>query len=250
MTGTRVAILGAYGKMGTEACAAVDGADDLELVARVGSSDSLTALTDAAATVAIDLTRPDTVLHNLEFCIRNGIHCVVGTSGFTPDRLETVRGWLADAPSVGVLVAPNFSIGAVLMMRFAAEAAVHFRSVEIVEYHNPAKADAPSGTAARTAELVAAARAASGVPDSPDGTVHDPHGARGATVDGVHVHGVRLSGAVAHQEVLLGGHQEILTIRHDSLARGSFMPGVLLGVRTVGSRPGLTVGLEHYLGLT
>lgn len=249
-SGARVAILGAYGKMGAEASRAVDGADDLELVARVGSADPLTAVTDAGATIAVDLTRPDMVMRNLEFCVQHGIHCVVGTSGFTPERLDTVRGWLADAPSVGVLVAPNFSVGAVLMMRFAALAASRFDSVEIVEYHHPAKADAPSGTAARTAELVAAARRSAGVPDSPDATVHDPDGARGAEVDGVRVHAVRMTGMVAHQEVVFGGHQETLTIRHDSFARGSFMPGVLLGVRTVGSRPGLTVGLEHYLDLT
>jgi 4-hydroxy-tetrahydrodipicolinate reductase len=177
------------------------------------------------------------------------MHAVVGTTGFDADRLESVRGWLADAPGVGAVVAPNFGIAAVLMMRFAAVAAPHFESVEIVELHHPRKADAPSGTAARTAQLVAAARAGAGSPDMPDATTSELPGARGATVDGVHVHAVRLQGLVAHQEVLLGGLGETLTIRHDSFDRASFMPGVLLAIRSVGHTPGLTVGIDGFLGL-
>jgi 4-hydroxy-tetrahydrodipicolinate reductase len=245
----RVAVLGAGGRMGAETCRAVDAAQDLELVARVGSSDPLTVLTDTHAEVAVDLTRPDAVMDNLRFCIDHGIHAVVGTSGFDEARLATLRGWLSDAPGVGVLVAPNFAVGAVLMMRFATQAARFFESVEIVELHHPDKADAPSGTARRTAELVAEARREAGLGPMPDATRSAVDGARGADIGGVPVHSVRARGLVAHQEVLLGTTGETLTIRHDSYDRASFMPGVLLAVRGVADRPGLTVGLEPLLGL-
>jgi 4-hydroxy-tetrahydrodipicolinate reductase len=245
----QVGVLGAYGRMGAAACAAVDAAEDLDLVARLGSGDDRSALTDAGARVAVDLTRPDAVMDNVRFCVEHGIHVVVGTSGMTPDRLAEVESWLAGAPEVGVVVAPNFAVGAVLMMRFAAEAARWFESVEVVELHHPDKADAPSGTARRTAELVAAARREAGLGPVPDATTSDPDGARGADVDGVHVHAVRARGLLAGQEVLLGGPGETLTIRHDSTDRASFMPGVLLAVRKVASRPGLTVGLEHLMGV-
>ena len=246
---TRVGVLGSAGRMGSAACAAVEAADDLELVARLGSSDPLTALTEAGAEVAVDLTRPDAVMANLQFCVEHGIHTVVGTSGFDDDRMAALRGWLAAAPGVGVLVAPNFAVGAVLMMRFAEQAARFFESVEIVELHHPGKADAPSGTARRTAELVAAARHAAGLGPMPDATATALDGARGAAVEGVPVHSVRARGLIAHQEVILGTTGETLTIRHDSYDRQSFMPGVLLGVREVGSRPGLTVGLDSLLGV-
>lgn len=247
----RVGVLGAAGRMGSEACRAVEGAADMELVARVGSADPRTTLTDAGVQVAVDLTRPGAVMDNLKFCVDHGIHAVVGTSGFDEVRLETLRGWLQDTRNgVGVVIAPNFAIGAVLMMRFAAQAAPYFESVEVVELHHPDKADAPSGTARRTAEMVAAARAAAGAGPMPDATTTSLEGARGASVDGVPVHSVRVRGLVAHQEVLLGGTGELLTLRHDSLDRSSFMPGVLLAVRQVASRPGLTVGLEHLLDLT
>ena len=233
--------------MGSEACRAVEAADDLDLVASLGSGDPLTLLTDAHAEVAVDLTRPDAVMANLQFCIENGIHAVVGTSGFDEQRLETLRGWLRDAPEVGAVIAPNFAVGAVLMMQFAQQAARHFESVEIVELHHPDKTDAPSGTARRTAEMVAAARRDAGLGPMPDATSAALDGARGASVDGVPVHSVRARGLLAHQEVLLGTAGETLTLRHDSFDRASFMPGVLLAVRQVGSRPGLTVGLEHLL---
>jgi 4-hydroxy-tetrahydrodipicolinate reductase len=235
--------------MGSAACAAVEAADDLELVARLGSGDMLTDLRAAKAEVAVDLTRPDAVMANLQFCIENGIHAVVGTSGFDDERLATLGGWLADAPGVGVLVAPNFAVGAVLMMRFAEQASRFFESVEIVELHHPDKADAPSGTARRTAEVVAAARRDAGLGPMPDATATALDGARGARVEGVPVHSVRARGLVAHQEVILGTTGETLTIRHDSYDRESFMPGVLLGIREVGSRPGLTVGLDALLGV-
>jgi 4-hydroxy-tetrahydrodipicolinate reductase len=245
----RVGVLGAQGKVGTEVCRALDGADDLELVAALDVDDRLQALVEAEAQAIVDFTHPDAVMDNLEFCIGHGIHAVVGTTGFDDGRLATVEGWLADAPEVGVLVAPNFSIGAVLMMRFAAAAAPYYESVEVVELHHPDKVDAPSGTARRTAELIAAARREAGLQPVPDATSTGLDGARGATVDGIHVHGLRIRGLVAHQEVILGGVGETLTIRHDSLDRASFTPGVLTGLRAIGDRPGLTVGLEHLLDL-
>jgi len=242
-----VGVLGARGKVGTEVCRGVEAADDLELVAALDVDDRLETLLEAGAEAVVDFTHPDAVMTNLEFCVGHGLHAVVGTTGFDAERLARVEGWLAEAPAVGVLIAPNFSIGAVLMMRFAAEAAPFFESVEVVELHHPDKVDAPSGTARRTAELIAAARREAGLPAVPDATSTGLDGARGATVEGIHVHGLRVRGLVAHQEVLLGGAGETLTIRHDSLDRVSFVPGVLTGLRAVGDRPGLTVGLEHVL---
>jgi 4-hydroxy-tetrahydrodipicolinate reductase len=234
--------------MGSEVCRAVGAADDLELVASADVGDDREPL--RSADVVVDFTHPDAVLDNVKWCIDAGLHAVVGTTGFDEQKLDTVRGWLEAAPSVGVLVAPNFGIGAVLLMRFAAAAARWFDSVEIVELHHPNKADAPSGTARRTAEMVAAARRDAGLdPSGPDATASALEGARGSRVAGVPVHAVRLAGLVAHQEVLLGGTGETLTLRHDSLDRVSFMPGVLQAVRLIGDRPGLTVGLEELLDL-
>ncbi|MCZ2829398.1 4-hydroxy-tetrahydrodipicolinate reductase [Modestobacter sp. VKM Ac-2986] len=246
-----VGVLGARGRMGAEVCRAVDAADDLELVAMVDERDWLFNVADAGAQVVVDFTRPDSVMENIRFCIDQNIHCVVGTTGFDEERLATIAQWLEPKPEVGVLIAPNFGIGAVLLMRFAQEAARFFPSVEIVELHHPQKVDAPSGTAARTARLVADARRAAGVPAAPDATREQDSlpGARGADVDGVPVHAVRLSGLVAHQEVLMGAAGETLTLRHDSYDRASFMPGVLLAVREISRRPGLTLGIEGLLGL-
>jgi 4-hydroxy-tetrahydrodipicolinate reductase len=235
------------GKVGQEVCAAVEAAPDTELVAALDAGDALGTLVESGAEVVVDFTHPDAVMGSLEFLVRHGIHAVVGTTGFDDGRLAQLEKWLADSPATGVLVAPNFSIGAILMMRFAAEAAPYFESVEIVELHHPDKADAPSGTAARTARLVAAARAEAGSDAVPDATSTSLEGARGAEVEGVHVHSLRVRGLVAHQEVVLGAPGETLTIRHDSLHRVSFMEGVLRGVRTIASRPGLTVGLEHFM---
>lgn len=246
----RVGVLGAAGRMGREVCRAVDEAADLALVARIDVGDPIDALSAAGAEVAVDFTHPDAVMGNIESCIEQRIHVVVGTTGFDDQRLETVRHWLGRAAGIGVLVAPNFSIGAVLMMRFATQAARFFESAEVVELHHPNKVDAPSGTARRTAELIATARAEAGLGKIPDATTTALDGARGADVAGVSVHAVRLRGLVAHQEVLFGGAGEILTIRHDSLDRASFMPGVLLDIRRIPSTPGLTVGLEHFLGLS
>jgi 4-hydroxy-tetrahydrodipicolinate reductase len=245
----KVGVLGARGKVGSEVCRAVADASGLALVAEIDAGDSRDALISGAAQVVVDFTHPDVVMDNLRFCLEHGIHAVVGTTGFDDARLDTLREWVTGAPGVGVLVAPNFSIGAVLMTRFAAQAAPYFESVEIIELHHPDKADAPSGTSARTARLVAEARRAAGSPPMPDATSTGLAGARGADVDGVRVHSVRARGLVAHQEVLLGGVGETLTLRHDSLARSSFLPGVLAGVRAVAGRPGLTVGLEELLDL-
>ncbi len=242
-----VAVVGASGRMGSQTCLAVDAADDLSLVGTFGRGDDLGDL--GGAKVAVDFSVPAASLDVVLHCVQRRVHVVVGTTGWDDDRLARVRQALSGQPGVGVLVAPNFSVGAVLMMRFAAQAARFYESVEVVELHHPDKVDAPSGTATRTARIIADARRAAGLGAVPDATTSDPGGARGAVVDGVHVHAVRLRGLVAHQEVLLGGPGEQLTIRHDSFDRASFMPGVLTAVRAVPHRPGLTVGLEHVLDL-
>ncbi len=245
----KVGVLGARGRMGSQVCSTVEAAGDLQLAAQVDIGDSLDPL--AGADVVVDFTHPGAVMDNLRWCIGHGLATVVGTSGFGDDRLAEVTGWLAAGEQSRVLVVPNFSVGAVLMMRFAAIAAPFFESAEVIELHHAGKADAPSGTAGRTAAMISEARTAAGSGPMPDATVTAADGARGADVDGVHVHSVRLAGLVAHQEVLLGGHGEVLTIRHDSLDRASFMPGVLLAIRGIGSLPaGLTVGLDGLLGLT
>ncbi|WP_306323302.1 MULTISPECIES: 4-hydroxy-tetrahydrodipicolinate reductase [unclassified Streptomyces] len=249
MSKLRVAVLGAKGRIGSEAVRAVEAAEDMELVAALGRGDKLDALVESGAQVAVELTTPDSVMDNLEFCVGHGIHAVVGTTGWTEERLARLNGWLADSPETGVLIAPNFSIGAVLTMKFAEAAAPYFESVEVIELHHPKKVDAPSGTAGRTAQLIAAAREKSGSAAMPDATTKALDGARGADVDGVPVHSVRLRGLLAHQEVLLGAEGETLTIRHDSLHHSSFMPGILLGARKVTTNPGLTFGLEHFLDL-
>lgn len=244
-----VAVLGARGRMGTEAVRAIEAAADLELVAALGSSDPLESLVSAGARVVVDLTVPDATVANVSFAVEHGMHAVVGTTGWSGERLARLRSQLADSPGTGVLIAPNFALGSVLATAFAAAAARYFESVEIIELHHPDKVDAPSGTAVRTAQLISAARSAAGVPDAPDATRDQLDGARGAAVDGVPVHSVRLRGLTAHQEVLFGSPGEQLTIRHDSFDRASFMPGVLLGVRSVAEHPGLTVGLDGYLDL-
>ncbi|MGA9373426.1 MAG: 4-hydroxy-tetrahydrodipicolinate reductase [Mycobacterium sp.] len=244
----RVAVLGAKGKVGATMVKAVQDATDLELSAEVDAGDPLTLLTDSGTEAVIDFTHPDVVMDNLEFLIDNGIHAVVGTTGFTDARITQVEQWLSASPDVAVLIAPNFAIGAVLSMYFAKQAARHFESVEVIELHHPQKADAPSGTATRTAKLIAEAR--KGLPPNPDATSTGLEGARGADVDGIPVHSIRMAGLVAHQEVLFGTQGETLTIRHDSLDRTSFVPGVLLGVRKVAGRPGLTIGIEPLLDLS
>lgn len=243
----RVGVLGAKGKVGATMVQAVEAADDLTFTAGVDAGDALATLADTQTDVVIDFTHPDVVMDNLKFLIDNGIHAVVGTTGFTDERLSQVKAWLADKPDVAVLIAPNFAIGAVLSMRFAQQAARFFESVEVIELHHPHKADAPSGTAVRTARLIAEAR--KDLPPNPDATSTGLEGARGADVDGIPVHSVRLAGLIAHQEVLFGTEGETLTIRHDSLDRTSFVPGVLLAVRRVHEHPGLTVGIEPLLDL-
>ena len=242
----KVAVLGAAGRMGSEAVRAVNTAEDMDLVAALGRGDDLQELVDSGAEIVIDLTVPDSSEANVRFAVEHGMHAVVGTTGWTPERLESLRELLGEHPGVGVLVAPNFAIGSILATEFAAKAARYFDSVEIIEIHHPNKVDAPSGTARK----VAAARAEAGVGPSPDATTSDPLGSRGAVVDGVHVHAVRLRGMVAHQEILLGDPGQQLVIRHDSFDRASFMPGVLLGVREVAAHPGLSVGLDAYMDLS
>jgi len=247
MGATRVAVIGASGRMGATVCAAVEGADDLELAGRFDVGDELGDL--AGADVVVEFSVPDASPANVAHCVSRGVHVVVGTTGWSDERLATLREQVARTQGVGVLIAPNFALGAVLMMAFAAKAAGYYESVEVIELHHPDKVDAPSGTAARTASLIGEARASAGLGPVPDATTHDPDGARGARVNGIPVHSVRLRGLVAHQEVLLGAPGEMLTIRHDSFDRVSFMPGVLAAVRAVDEHPGVTVGLEHYLGL-
>ena len=245
----KVAVLGAKGRMGAETCRAITSAPDLDLVAQIDIGDSLDQLKSSGAQVVVDFTHPDAVMKNLEYAISNGVNVVVGTTGFTSERLSMLKSWLAAQPKVGALIAPNFGLGAVLMMQFAAKAARYFESVEIIELHHPDKADAPSGTASRTAELITQARKEANRPAMPDKTSSALDGARGAKVGDVPIHSVRLRGLVAHQEVLFGDQGETLSIRHDSIDRSGFMPGVLLAIREVGKRPGLTFGLENYMEL-
>jgi len=245
----KVGVLGARGRMGQEVCRAIKSTNDLELVTEIDLNDSLETLKSSKADVIVDFTTPDVVMGNLKFAIENGIHAVVGTTGFDATRLDTLKKLLAANPKVGVLIAPNFGLGAVLMMQFAKSAAKYFESAEIIELHHPEKVDAPSGTASRTAELINEARREANLGKMPDKTAKSLDGARGAKIGEVPIHSVRLRGLVAHQEVLFGDKGELLTIRHDSLDRSGFMPGVLVGVKEVSSNPGLTVGLEHYLKL-
>ena len=244
----QVGVLGARGRMGATVVQAVAGTDDLTVAAAVDEGDDREPLLQCD--VVVDFTRPDVVLDNLRWCIDHGLDVVVGTSGFADERLAQVRDWLAAAPGVRTLIVPNFSVGAVLMMRFAAQAAPFFESTEVIELHHAGKADAPSGTGLRTAGLIADARKQAGLGAPPDATASELPGARGATVDGIHVHSVRVAGLVAHQEILFGTEGETLTIRHDSLDRASFMPGVLLAARQIRTLPeGLTVGLDALLDL-
>lgn len=245
----KVGVLGAAGRVGSAVVAGVNKADDLELVAEVSAGDSLQLLLDKDVDVIVDFTTPAAVIGNLDFCINNGIHCVVGTTGFDDERYQQVRDWCAANEGVGVLVAPNFAISAVLTMAFARQAAPYFESAEVVEYHHPNKLDAPSGTAVKTAQGIADARREAGLGEMPDATEQALGGSRGANVDGVHVHAVRMQGMVAHEEIVFGTTEQSLTIRQDSYGRESFVPGVLTGVREVASHPGLTIGLDKYLGL-
>ena len=247
MSVTTVSVIGASGRMGSEVCRAVEAADDLELVGRFDMGDDLGDL--AGADVVVEFSVPDASAANVAHCVDRGIHVVVGTTGWGDDTLAELEARLEQHPGVGVLIAPNFAIGAVLMMAFASKAAEFYESAEVIELHHPDKVDAPSGTAARTADLIGAARERAGLAEVPDATTSDPGGARGARAHGIPVHSVRLRGLVAHQEVLFGQTGEMLTIRHDSFDRVSFMPGVIAAVRKVDEHPGLTVGLEHYLGI-
>lgn len=244
----RIGVLGARGKVGSEICRAIASAPDLELVAQLGRGDSLDLLVTQGAHVAVDFTEPTSVASHLSFLIARGIHAVVGTTGLEEGMLARVAAELRGAPDVGVLVAPNFALGAVLAMRFAEQAAPFFASVELIELHHPFKKDAPSGTALETARRIGRARSQAGLDPSPDATEGGAGAARGANVEGVRVHAIRLAGLVSHQEALFGNAGEVLSLRHDSLDRSSFAPGVLLAVRRIRDYPGLTLGLEKLLG--
>jgi len=243
----KVAVLGAKGRMGAETVAAIENASDLILSCALDLGDSLDQLVKTGTEVVIDFTHPDSVMKNLEFAINNGIHVVVGTTGFDDKKLSELKNLLSKSPQVGALIAPNFGLGAVLMMQFSQKAAQYFESVEIIELHHANKVDAPSGTAIRTAELITDARKQSKKGAMPDASKTIIPGARGAKVGDVPIHSVRSHGYVAHQEVIFGDSGETLTIRHDSINRTGFMPGVLIGVRNVAKHPGLTVGLENYM---
>ena len=245
----KVGVLGAKGRVGSAVVAGVKAADGVELVAEVDAGDSLDMLVDNGAEVVVDFTTPGVVMDNLEFCISHGIHAVVGTTGFDDARYQQVRDWCAANEGVGVLIAPNFAISAVLAMAFARQAAPFFESAEVVEYHHPNKLDAPSGTAVKTAQGIAEARREANMSAMPDATEQALDGSRGADVDGVKVHAVRMQGMVAHEEIIFGTTDQSLTIRQDSYGRDSFVPGVLTGVRQVADNPGLTIGLDSYLGL-
>ena len=243
----KVAVLGAKGRMGAETVAAIESASDLTLSSALDLGDSLDQLIKTGTEVVIDFTHPDSVMKNLEFAINNGIHVVVGTTGFDDKKLSELKNLLSKNPKVGALIAPNFGLGAVLMMQFSQKAAQYFESVEIIELHHANKVDAPSGTAIRTAELITDARKQSKKGEMPDASKTIIPGARGAKIGDVPIHSVRSHGYVAHQEVIFGDAGETLSIRHDSINRTGFMPGVLIGVRNVAKHPGLTVGLENYM---
>ncbi len=245
----KVGVLGALGRVGSSVVDGVNAADGLEMAVALDRDDDLQALVDNGAEVIVDFTTPGVVMDNLRFCISHGIHCVVGTTGFDEERLAQVRQWLEEKPGTGVLIAPNFAISAVLAMSFARQAARFFDSAEVVEYHHPNKLDAPSGTAIHTAQGIADARREAGLPAMPDATEQQLDGSRGADVDGVKVHAVRMTGMVAHEDIILGAQGQTLTISQDSYDRTSFVPGVLVGVRDVARHPGLTVGLDGYLGI-
>lgn len=245
----KVGVIGASGNVGQTLVVALKGESDLELVAAVDHDDSLDTLVDSGVEIAIDFTSPSAVMDNVKFLIDHGIHAVVGTTGWTDDRYDQVREWLKDSPNTGVLVAPNFAISAVLTEKLAEIAAPYFDSAEVVEMHHPGKKDAPSGTAIHTAQTIAQSRDKAGCGDQPDATEQALDGARGASVDGIPVHAIRMKGAVAHEAVIFGSQGQSLTIRQDSYDRTSFVPGVFLGVRKVPEHPGLTIGLDSFLGL-
>lgn len=246
---TRVAVLGAKGRMGSTSAGAIEAAEGLDLVAGIDVGDDLEAVVEAGAEAVLVFTTPDVAFDQARWCVERGIHVVIGTSGFGDEQVARLRELVDGRSGVGVIVVPNFSIGAVLMMRFAAQAAPFFESVEVIEMHHPDKVDAPSGTAVRTAEVIAQARRDAGSDPLPDATTTDPDGARGAKVEGIPVHAVRARGFIASQEVLLGDPGEIFSIRHDSSSRESFMPGVVAALRWIPSHPGVTVGLDEVLGL-
>jgi len=243
----KVAVLGSKGRMGAEVVKAITNASDLELVASIDQNDDFNIVKNSGAQVAVDFTTPDVVMKNLELLIESGISPVVGTTGFTEEKIAQLRKMLDTKNGVSLRLVPNFSIGAILMMRFAKAATKFYDSAEIIEYHHPQKVDAPSGTAIRTAQIIAEERKVNNLAKNPDATASEIPGARGSKIDGIPVHAVRMAGLVAHQEVIFGSLGETLTIRHDSFDRESFMPGVLLAIRNIAKKPGLTIGIDDLI---
>lgn len=246
----RVSVIGAHGRMGSHVVQAVHDAEDMQLALQISEGDDVRTVCADNTDVAVEFTVPSATLDNVLALIDQGVHVVVGTTGWTPERLDQVRDALAHAPrpDQGVFIAPNFAISAVLADYFAGIAARYFESAEVIEMHHPNKLDAPSGTAIHTAQTIAKARAAAGLGLSPDATTGDEQ-SRGQIVDGVHVHAIRLRGLNAHEEVLFGNPGEQLVVRSDCFDRISFMPGVLLACRNIAKHPGLTVGLDQFLDL-
>jgi 4-hydroxy-tetrahydrodipicolinate reductase len=246
---TRIAVVGARGRMGVASVRAIEASSDMSVVAEIDVDDDLQDIVDQNADVVLVFSPPDVAHEHVQWCIEQGIHVVVGTSGFDEDAVKQIRAALVKPGDVNVFIVPNFSVGAVLMTRFAAQAAPFFESVEIIEMHHPGKVDAPSGTALRTAELIARARSEAGCAPSPDATYLDPHGVRGGRIEGVGVHAIRVRGFMSSQEVLFGVDGEIFALRYDSVTRESLMPGVLTALRAVPNLTGVTVGLDAVLGL-
>jgi 4-hydroxy-tetrahydrodipicolinate reductase len=246
-TAIRIGVLGAHGRMGTQICEAAANEDGIELAATIGRSDDLAALTGAGVDVAVDFTHPDAVMDHIQWCVEHGIHCVVGTDVLPESKFDTIRGWLSDQPKVGVLIAPIFSIGAVVGLRLAESAARHFESAEIIELHHATKADAPASPVVHLARNIAKVRSEAGFGPMPDATNVSLPGARGVDIDGVRVHAVRVTGLLGHLEVILGTAGETLTIRHDQLDRKCFLPGLFLAIRSIADHPGLTLGLGAML---
>ncbi|GAB3949601.1 4-hydroxy-tetrahydrodipicolinate reductase [Kribbella albertanoniae] len=246
---TRIAVVGARGRMGVASVRAIEASSDLTVAAEIDIDDDVQDIVDHNAEVVLVFSPPDVAHEQVQWCIKQGLHVVVGTSGFDEQSVEQIRAALVDHAEVGVFVVPNFSVSAVLMAKFAAQAAPYFESVEIIEMHHPGKVDAPSGTAQHTAELIGRARAAAGTAQSPDATYLDPHGVRGGRIEGVSVHAVRVRGFMSSQEVLFGVDGEILRLRYDSVTRESLMPGVLTALRAVPKLTGVTVGLDAVMSL-
>ncbi len=240
---TKVAVIGATGKMGLLVSQIIDASDDFDLVAQIGSKDQLSGM--LGADIAVDVTVPAASQSVVEYAISHGINVLIGTSGWSSDRITALERMIADSPAVGVIIVPNFSIGSVLATSFSVMAARFFDSIEIVEAHHASKVDSPSGTATRTAELMTIARRELGPVIAP----HSDQRARGQQVSSIPIHSLRMQGVVARQDVIFGGNGEVLTVSHETLAPSSYETGILLALRAVGTAQGVTVGLDKLIEL-